>query len=340
MSVQQWIDASLQHPTVKDLLSVGVRAALSAEPSDVSMLYLIFYVATGGSFVNVMAVGKGADSYRFRDGARSLPEGLRDWIKPSAEGRLIEVADVNEIRQSRAGVVTVSTSEGSFTGRRCIVAMSPQQTAAIDVPGVPARRKDLGQVMGRGRTIKAFLSFTRPWWHDNGSSGYALSARTAGDGGGPVVWTMDNTWAPDPTPPGVPAGTTRYSLMAFIVGDHVPLLAAMSKQGRFEAILSHWTRIFGVPRSHIVGALVGKDLADHYHDYVWDESSPAGGCPAGYFRPGTFTKANFQALRAPYRSIHWAGSETGTDWVGGYMDGAIESAVRAAEEVLASLAEP
>jgi monoamine oxidase len=41
-------------------------------------------------------------------------------------------------------------------------------------------------------------------------------------------------------------------------------------------------------------------------------------------------------LRAPWRRIHWAGTETATRWIG-YMDGAVESGLRAAAEVGAAL---
>jgi monoamine oxidase len=45
-----------------------------------------------------------------------------------------------------------------------------------------------------------------------------------------------------------------------------------------------------------------------------------------------------QALREPVGRIHWAGSETSDVW-NGYMDGAVRSGERAAEEVLAALSE-
>lgn len=42
------------------------------------------------------------------------------------------------------------------------------------------------------------------------------------------------------------------------------------------------------------------------------------------------------ALRTPCGRIHWAGTETATEW-NGYMDGAVQSGQRAAPEVLALL---
>jgi len=50
--------------------------------------------------------------------------------------------------------------------------------------------------------------------------------------------------------------------------------------------------------------------------------------------PGLLTRAR-EAIWAPVGRLHWAGTETATFWHG-YMDGAITSGRRAADEVLAS----
>jgi monoamine oxidase len=51
--------------------------------------------------------------------------------------------------------------------------------------------------------------------------------------------------------------------------------------------------------------------------------------------PGAWTSYG-DALRAPIGRIHWAGAETATVW-NGYMDGAVQSGVRAAEEALSGV---
>ncbi|MFE5295886.1 FAD-dependent oxidoreductase [Streptomyces sp. NPDC056632] len=42
------------------------------------------------------------------------------------------------------------------------------------------------------------------------------------------------------------------------------------------------------------------------------------------------------ALAAPIGRVHWAGAETATVW-NGYMDGAVRSGSRVADEILAQL---
>jgi monoamine oxidase len=72
-------------------------------------------------------------------------------------------------------------------------------------------------------------------------------------------------------------------------------------------------------------------------DYVersWAEEEWTRGCYGCYMTPGGWTGFG-DALRAPIGPIHWAGAETATVW-NGYMDGALQSGERAAEEALSA----
>ena len=80
----------------------------------------------------------------------------------------------------------------------------------------------------------------------------------------------------------------------------------------------------------------GGDRARSPKAYVeedWSAEQWTRGCYAGYLPPGVLT-AYGDAIRAPIGRIHWAGTETATEW-NGYMDGAVQSGQRAAREVLA-----
>ncbi len=52
--------------------------------------------------------------------------------------------------------------------------------------------------------------------------------------------------------------------------------------------------------------------------------------------PGSADRHTRAPIRDPIGSIHFAGTETATEWAG-YMDGAIQSGQRAAGEVKGSL---
>jgi monoamine oxidase len=70
-------------------------------------------------------------------------------------------------------------------------------------------------------------------------------------------------------------------------------------------------------------------------DYAWDNDRIARGAPVCFAPPGTYYSFG-RALRTPCDRIHWAGTETATEWTG-YMDGAVQSGERAAAEVVAGL---
>ena len=67
----------------------------------------------------------------------------------------------------------------------------------------------------------------------------------------------------------------------------------------------------------------------------WDNEEYSWGGPTGLPAPGVLTRAG-SALRAPVGPIHWAGTEAATYWQG-YMDGAVTSGYRTADEVKAAL---
>ncbi len=68
-----------------------------------------------------------------------------------------------------------------------------------------------------------------------------------------------------------------------------------------------------------------------YEDMVWENEEYSRGCYGSLCGPGAVTGVA-EALREPVGRIHWAGTETATRWCG-YMDGAVRSGKRAADEV-------
>lgn len=70
-----------------------------------------------------------------------------------------------------------------------------------------------------------------------------------------------------------------------------------------------------------------------YTDHVWQDETWSRGCYSALFPPGVWT-AHGSAIRQPEGRVHWAGTETATEWHG-YMEGAIQSGERAAQELLA-----
>jgi monoamine oxidase len=93
---------------------------------------------------------------------------------------------------------------------------------------------------------------------------------------------------------------------------------------RRQEVLRSVARFVG-PRALEPAAFLERD---------WNAEEWTRGCYGAHLPPGAWTQVG-QALREPIGRIYWAGTETAVRWCG-YIDGAISSGERAAQEVLAA----
>ena len=77
---------------------------------------------------------------------------------------------------------------------------------------------------------------------------------------------------------------------------------------------------------------IASDNAIEYFEQDWTKERWTRGCPVSALETGVTTDF-LPVLRQPFGLVHWAGSETADFW-NGFMDGAVSSGVRAANELL------
>ncbi len=305
ITVESWKLASVATRATRSIVDIAVRAVFAAEPADVSFLYFLFYLHSGGGLLRLTQSTDGAQQTRFVGGSQSLCIHLADRL----EDRVYRNAPVRAIAQA-GDRVRVRSDLGAFEARCVIVALPPTLAGRIDYdPPMPAARDQLLQRVPMGSVIKCVAFYERPFWRDEGFSGEAISDT------GPVTLVFDD--CPERGSPG--------ALLAFVLGAQARRWSRQSAEDRRRAVIDELVRIFG-PKA-------GKP--DYYVDKDWASEPWSGGCYTGLFPPGVLT-AYGDVLRAPVGRIHWAGTETALVW-NGYMDGAIESGQRAAQEVLARL---
>ena len=328
MTVADWMNRTLTDPkdrTTRDLLTVAVQAVFSAEPSQISFLWFLYYSATSGCFQNVVGVTSDPEGWRFKYGSRSLVDALADAV---GRDNIRMGEAVRRITQDDSGV-TVETDRQRYRAREVIVCMSPATTLKIaydpplaELPGGPERLR-LCQNMPMGSIIKVFVHYRTPFWRRHKRSGYALAMQD--DVRAPLVWTLDNCWEPAP---GEPAEGVKYphSLMGFIVGDKADHWRTRPLAERQQAVIEHLAALYG-PEAR-------TELVEEapYHEKDWSADPWAGGGPCGHLRPGILSTCG-AALRKPIGRLHWAGTEAGTEWCG-YITGALQSGVAAASAVV------
>jgi monoamine oxidase len=302
---ETWLRRNALTSGARKLLALGAEAVFAAEPGELSMLHVLFYSHSGGSFQRLIETTGGAQQDRFVGGsaliAERLAANLGDVVRLGAPVGQIEV------RGDRA---IARTPAGEFEGRRIIVTVPPHLAGRIEYdPVLPTAREQLTQRVPMGSVIKCQVIYDEPFWRREGLSGQAT-----GDGEGSRV-VFDNS--PPDGSPGV--------LLAFVEGDEARRLGRLSLEDRRRTVVDSMARYFG-PRG---------GQPDDYLELDWRQEKWSGGCYGTLFGPNVWTRYG-QALREPVGLVHWAGTETSPEWAG-YMDGAVRSGERAAAEVLAAL---
>jgi monoamine oxidase len=305
-SLDDWTRSAVRSETVRQVLATAVRVIFGAEPGDLSLLFFLYYMRSGGSLMDLVQIEDGAQERRFVGGVQQISQRLAAAL---GDGVVRLGAPVRSIEQGPDGVIV--HADGAEVGARyAVVAVPPALAGRIDYrPALPVERDQLTQRFPMGSTVKCLALYERAFWREAGLSGEAVC------GVGPVSVVFDATSHDGRVP----------ALLAFVVGDAARGWSSRGEAERRDAVLSVFTRLFGSAAAAPV----------HYVEQDWSTEPWTRGCPTGAAVPGAFASL-CPALRRPVGRLHWAGTETATEWCG-YIEGALESGERAAREVLARL---
>ena len=314
LTVEAWKRRNIYSKAVQGLIDVTVRSFFSTESADVSMLFLLHYVQSGGGLEKMIEVKNSAQQDRFVGGAQGLSlkmaSALGERVQLSTPVRSVTYGEAYSGTTPDGLGVRVMTDRGPVQARALILAIPPVLAGRLDWhPIMPPVRDQLTQRMPMGYTIKCLALYEKRFWVDRGYSGESVSTH------GPLVFTFDNSASNGKQP----------ALVAFLVGDHARYWGAQPAEARQKMVLSELAKLLGPEATQAVS----------YHEQNWNLEPWSGGCPVGVMVPGSVTGVG-EALRVPVGPIHFAGTETATEWCG-FMDGAIQAGDRAAREVLTRL---
>jgi monoamine oxidase len=301
-TLASWVRKASRTKKARRLLEVAIGTVMGTGTAELSALWMLSYVSSAGSFDALVDVEGGAQQDRFVGGSHRLSQRLAEAL---GEGLVLE-APVRRIAQDGGGL-DVEADGFQARAHRVVVAVPPPLAARISfAPSLGGRRDQLTQRMANGALTKCAAVYPEPFWRDQGLSGQAVSD------GGPVTTTFDNS--PPDGSPGV--------LLGFIAGAEAIRHARRSEADRRRAVLESFERLFGEQAAK----------PGIYLETAWAEEEWSRGGPVCSFAPGALVPYG-EALRQPAGRVHWAGAETATVWCG-YMEGAVRSGERAAEEVL------
>ena len=302
-----WYDGQGLSPVARTLLEICTVGILAVPTVEVSFLHLLFTIQTCGVTSELFAESEGgAQTTRFVGGTGEIPRRLADLV---AE-HLVLQAPVQLIEHG-ADQVTVTCRGGLVArGRRVIVTLSPALAGRIMYdPPLPGVRDQLTQRLPNASAMKAFFIYDEPFWRADGLNGQLISDV------GPARMSND-TCLP---------GDDHGVILLFLEGEQARTYGRLPHDERRAALTAELVRHFGDKAAR----------PECYVDGEWADRQWTRGCYNANCGPLVWTTFG-QALAAPIGAIHWAGTDTATQW-SAYMEGAVEAGERAARAVIAEL---
>lgn len=234
------------------------------------------------------------------------------------KGTILLSHPVSSISQTKDGICTVHSSATGFTAtsRKVIVSVpTPLYRHISFSPPLPANKAKFAQSTTLGYYSKMILIFDRPWWRDADLSG-RLNSPT-----GPFAFTRDTSADMD----------GQFSLTCFVVGEEGRKWSKLGVNERKRQVLEQYAK-FAAGYRDVPEPI--QILEKEWVKEQWSEGAPNPVPDLGAFADAGV--GGVEALKEPFGSIHFVGTETADVWRG-YMDGAVRSGERGAAEVVKAL---
>ena len=298
-SIDEWLHGVKASKDVR-ATAAAMRGFFLADPEELSLLvYVEQFAGESDPAKRVM--------YRLRGGNDSLPKRIAHELRSPIYLRHV----VRRIVQTKEKVcVTVENSRGKRTelqGRYAIVTSPATLTAEILFsPALPEAQRDAFAQLRYGRATKTLLQLDRhPWRREKRPRACATDIELG------AIWD------------GSEEQRGARAIMTLLAGGNASsatkaILAADGAQAFTERL-----EFFGIGQARPIA----------YQSITWEDDPWSRG---GYaFFDSTFPPSARQLLALPWKRVFFAGEHTSKLWQG-YMNGAVESGLRAAEEVCLS----
>jgi len=320
-TLASYLTANLASTMARDIITIAIKTIFGAEPEDLSLLFTLFYLHAGGGLANLARTTGGAQESRFIGGSQQLAIGmakeLGDRVLLGAPATSVSHGPDHVVVTARAVEPDADPADPraaqqtfTITARRAIIAMAPSLAGRVTyTPQLPGPREQLCTRMPMGSVVKVHALYDAPFWREDGLNGQIVSNVDL------LCGTFDDS----------PHDGSHGAIVGFIAGNDCWRPEAVDPERRRQTLLLELGRAFG-PR----GTQPIEVVEQHWVAEPFTRGGPVTGSA-----PGALTGFG-SALRDPVGPLHWAGTETATQWCG-YLDGALSSGLRAADEVTAAL---
>ena len=302
ISVAEWMKTVQVDAALRGML-IGLRSFFLADPTELSLLALIEQLASGRP-------GQGG-MFRIEGGNDQLPKALAAVLGDRVHFRQ-EVLSVSYSRTKvRLKIRMVGGEEQQMDADYLVLAIPATRLRALEFhPSLPAEQTKAIAKLRYGPVTKTLLQFDRRFWKRRGR---ALAYGTDLSIG--AVWD------------GNEEQRGRSGILCLMAGGQASLKTQerLARRG-IDGLTASLTWL-GTAR----GSLIASRTTSWEHD-------PWTGGGYAVFGP-TYDPALRQWLARPRGRILFAGEHTSLRWQG-YMEGAVESGLRAAAEVRAMNSDP
>jgi monoamine oxidase len=304
ITLAQWLNDHVHSKQARDMLDMALAGIYTSAASEVSLLWALHQMGSGGGPVFVISNKGGAQDARVCGGMGAI------YGPMAAElGDALHLSrPVNLIAQDDAGV-TVHADGTTVRARRAIVAVPLAIANQIAYePMLPVDRAFLHQRMPSGAVFKISVVYDTAFWRADGLCGQSAAP------GSPATLTIDA--CTDTGLPGIMCVITE--------GPAARRLGLLDAAERKAVVIGELIDRFGAKAA----------LPVSYHEQNWTVERYSGGGMISHAPPGVLTEFG-HTLREPCGRVHWAGTESSAVMCG-WIDGAVRSGERAATEVMAA----
>jgi monoamine oxidase len=315
MSIAEYIDAYVpggHSSKLGQLLDVAYNIEYGGESdvqSSLNMLYLLAYSGQG----QLRIFGPSNEKYHVTGGNDQIPERLATALA----GQVTRGSELVAIRRNKDGTWALSLRQGAttrtVTADRVVMAIPfsiLRSSVDISKAGFSSRKLTAIREMGMGTNSKLHVQFKSRHWESLGCNGetYAdtgyqntwdVTRAQGGTSGILVDYTGGNIGA------SFGSGTPSSRAEEFL-GQLEPVLPGISRQWNRRATIDYWT------------------------GYPWTKGSYS------YWKVGQYQGFAGVEREIEGGSCHFAGEHTSIDFQG-YLNGAVETGQRAADEITAAL---
>jgi monoamine oxidase len=302
-SFAAWLSDTCRTRTMMQLFTVLTRIHFHAEPSEISLYYIIDQVSAHRGAAQLFRLRPAHGQERVVGGSIRIAERLSQQFRQ----QIIVDTPILAMRQDEHSVTAYSRGT-SFRARYAILTTPPVVSQQIYFePHLPPARDALQQriIMGRALTMVVFYDY--PFWRENGKSGMII------DDAGPFSMCHDVS----------PVNATEGALACVLSAEAAHHWGMQPRNERLAAVINQLQQWFG-PEALAYRGMIERD----WNAERWNRGAN------GFLAPGA--ASYIHNVATPVGRLHWAGSETATHWTN-TLEGAIESGERAAAEVMVEL---